>query len=369
MRRAYLQTFLLLLTSLVLLGTAIASYALFYNTCIPQKVVSKTVHLQFPPATSHPSASIAFAPLELARDQPYVVTLHLVLPPSPPNLAQGNFNCELLVKAAGGRRVLSERRPALMTYASPLARTLRTLVASPLLVAGWAREQEALAVVLAEAAVFSDEPHEARVDIDARIAIYHARLEFSARLSGLRWLMYHWRLPTALAMIGLFWGTELVYAALVWYWVSSWLGMGGDEEVQVKKEDDGGDKDAGEDGGRDGEGGDGEEREQVRMQPVGRFGYTDVQRTFPTSSRAPPLVPGYPSPESTERGWGGEGIWTPNSGEESRAGDDEGDDYNEEYERLAEAGAITAAADSGLGTTTLSESTGRDTGGSRRRRG
>ena len=355
----------------MLLGTAVASYALFYNACIPQKVVSKPVHLLFPPVEPHPTARIAFAPLELARDQHYMVTLHLALPPSPPNLAQGNFNCRLVVTSDGGRQVLSERRPALLTYASPLVRTLKTLMASPLLVAGWVREQEDLTVVLAEAAVFSHEPRAGRVEIDARIAVYNARLEFSARLSGLRWLMYHWRLPTALALIGLFWGTELVYAALVWYWVSSWLGARGAEGVQVEGEGEGGDGGAGEDGDTDG---------QDEAPPsVGKW-YADVQRAFPTSSRAPPLVPGYPSPEGTpvpDRSWGGQSDWTPNSEEESRVGDDEGDDYNEEYERLVEAGGITAAAaaaaaaaavDSGLGTTTLSEATGRDTGGTRRRR-
>ena len=209
--------------------------------------------------------------------------------------------------------------------------------------------------------MFVGEPRSAAVQIDAGVDVYEVHVEFLARLGGVRWMMYRWRIVSFLVFTGLFWGTEMVWALGMWWWVSAWLGSGGKEEKLVEEEEE--EEEEGE--------GDGEDRGEGRREEEGEvLHFDDVQRTFPTPLGRPPLRPSYLTPETTPAPEG-EGDWTPDSGE-SRVGDDEEEDYNEEYERLVEAGT-SRITDSGLGTT-MSESAGRGTGrersqsGSHRRR-
>ncbi|KAF8245312.1 hypothetical protein K440DRAFT_416784 [Wilcoxina mikolae CBS 423.85] len=348
-RLFYLQTLLLLTTSALLLLIATSAYIIFYNTYIPPLGISKPLFFHYSPPLP-PSASTTFSPGDLVTNQKYTITLHLTLPSSPRNIDHGNFNCHVSISTPSGGRLMEARRPGIMTYTSPLLATLKTLFASPLLVTGVTRQEERLRIVIAEPVEFEGEPGGVRVSIDDGIAVYEARLEFVARFEGLRWVMYQWRGVSFVVFTGVFWGVEMVWAVGVWYWVSGWLRRKKEGEEEEEEEEEEGRQEEGE---GEGEG----------EQPL-RFG--DVQRTFPTPSGRPPLRPSYPTPETTPAPEGED--WTPESGE-SRVGDDEEEDYNEEYERLVEAGT-SRITDSGLGTT-MSESTGRNRSqsGTRRRRG
>ncbi|KAI5858519.1 putative adipose-regulatory protein-domain-containing protein [Tricharina praecox] len=328
-RRAYLQTILLFTASITLLFIAVFSYLLFYASYVPSIGIVRPMYFSYAP-TEHPTASVSFSSGELIPEQPYKITLHMTLPASPRNVEVGNFDVDLSLHSTGGV-LLHTRRPGILTYRTPLLTTLRTLAFSPLLVAGLVRQEETLRIALAEAAVWTREPTTATVLLNERINVYEARLEFVASLQGLRWAMYYWPVTTFVVFVGLFWAVEVVAAGVGWWLVSGLLGT-----VPVGEVKDVAEKEEGEE--------EDEEEEGEQMLVV-----EDTQRTFPRVGGAPP----YPTPESTPAPAGPEGDESGGSQE----GDDE-DGFSED-ERVA---------DSGLGTTTLSESTAREGAESVRRR-
>lgn len=84
------------------------------------------------------------------------------------------------------------RRPAIMTYASPLVDVARRAARMPLYVVGWYRESETLEVPMMEHLEFAkgvqNLPQSLRLEIqsDLKMQVYTARVEFRARLTGLR---------------------------------------------------------------------------------------------------------------------------------------------------------------------------------------
>jgi hypothetical protein len=268
-------------------------------------------------------ATVYFPTSELAPKQTYTITLHLQLPTSPPNIDHGAFNVELYMfshpgpismrapyffstntSEAQSRLLLLSRRPGALTWRSPLLSTLETLFQAPLLLTGLSRQEETVRIPLCEAATFSTSPRSAAVEVDPGLTIYQGTLEFSAKLAGLRWVMYHWWLPSFVVGTLGFWAVEMAAMVAVWWWVVGWLRVETEET---------------------------EEREESQELPEveQELKFDDVQRTFPTQRL------GYPTPE-------------PGEGEV-------GDDEESEVEVLR---------DSGLGT----ETTGRERRGSAIRR-
>jgi hypothetical protein len=90
-------------------------------------------------------------------------------------------------------KISQSRRPAILTYTSPLVDLARRLVRLPLYVLGWRREAETLEVSMMEKMEFArgarNRPQSLRLEIhsDRKMQIYSARVEFRARLTGLRW--------------------------------------------------------------------------------------------------------------------------------------------------------------------------------------
>jgi len=348
-RRVYLQTILLALTSLLLLFIAIVSYLIFYANYIPRIGVTKPVYLNYYYNSDgvKPSGVVNFPSQELITNQPYDVTLRLRLPTSPENLNRGNFMCFVYVfdtpspnlarrtpnyffahadaKEVSKRTLLWAFRPAIMTYSTPLLRTMKTLITAPLLLTGLKKQEEVLKVVMAEATSFSAIPRSAVVEVDPNLAVYEAELEFVARFSGLRWFMYSWRLTSFVVLTGLFWGTAVLWALVAWYWVSAWLQERIEKEGVVVAEN---------------YGDNAEDTESTEDQEYGG--------QHAGGSRRSAMV--YPTPEATPAPEETPGDWTPTSGE-SRAGDDE-DDYEDADSGMVE---FRRAMGAGLGAT--SEST------------
>lgn len=142
------------------------------------------------------------APLgtELATLQPYDVTVQLEMPRTPSNLAAGNFMLDLSLfchrsisdKNASRELISRSRRPAIMTYASPIVDTASKLTYLPLYLAGWRREAETLGVQMMEQIEFPrgwrNLPENLRIEIhsDEKMQVYNAKVEFRAIFTGLR---------------------------------------------------------------------------------------------------------------------------------------------------------------------------------------
>lgn len=141
---------------------------------------------------------------DLAPLQPYDVSVSLHLPRTPSNLAAGNFMLDLALLAPSQKSpsgdssnasvsvIAQSRRPAILTYASPLVDTTQRLFRMPLYLAGWQREAETLEVGMMEDVEFArgwrNLPASARLEIQSRevMQVYKAVVKFKARFSGLR---------------------------------------------------------------------------------------------------------------------------------------------------------------------------------------
>lgn len=142
------------------------------------------------------------APLgtELATLQPYDVTVQLEMPRTPSNLAAGNFMLDLSLfshrsisaKNTSRELIARSRRPAILTYASPIVDTASKVTYMPLYLTGWRREAETLEVQMMEQIEFPrgwrNLPENLRVEIhsDEKMQIYNAKVEFRATFTGLR---------------------------------------------------------------------------------------------------------------------------------------------------------------------------------------
>lgn len=219
------------------------------------------------------------------------------MPKSPANLERGNFmislhllepKVDMWLEASaqqyasrhedfGEHKVLfSSRRPVLLQYVDPMVS-----VVSRVLFLFWNMlfpnsSTISLRVVLAEHVLFpkgSAVPHAAYIEVEAgqTVQVYHASLILTAQLRGLRWLMFHYRLPTFLAFTFFFWVSEILFMAVAW---AIWTTVFGSSEH--------GDKGKylegpGPHGGRD------------NQDSEGKGEDSDSPTTFPTYGRQPPL--------------------------------------------------------------------------------
>ncbi|KAI5788460.1 putative adipose-regulatory protein-domain-containing protein [Geopyxis carbonaria] len=336
-RRLYLHTLLLTLASLALFLLSALSYTLFYNLYIPPLSSTHAVHFQFPHAAPPPSTFLPQTPpppphasildlRALVPRQPYAATLHLTLPASPRNVARENFMARLAVQSSAGATLLDTARPGIVPYTSPLLQTLSTLATAPLLLTGLKREEHRLRIVLAERAVFPQQPVSAVVEIGAGVAVYSARLVFEAELEGLRWWMWRWRTVAAVAGVGVVWA-----AACFWMGVGWWFVGGRIAGVVVEEEGSEGE----EEGSYIGEGEEGDRLEEGAREVRGR-------RRWPYT---PEPTPGAES-------------YTPDDSSEGTALADDED----------EGSSVVGELDSGLGTTSEGVSSGRSREAAARRR-
>ncbi|BAE57724.1 unnamed protein product [Aspergillus oryzae RIB40] len=177
---------------------------------------------------------------ELVSLQPYDINVEIELPRTPSNLAAGNFMLDLTLLSHPSTSALTgtnsstypisrSRRPAMLTYASPLVDTASKLSLMPFYVFGWSREAEKLVVPMMERVEFArgrrNLPESLRLEIHSKeeMQIYKATVEFRARFTGLRWMMYNWKITSFFIFSSLFWS------------ISS-LSSTGTREPEVKEE-------------------------------------------------------------------------------------------------------------------------------------
>ena len=158
----------------------------------------------------HPygTASLSSA---LTSLQAYDVTLYLHLPRTRNNVEVGNFMLDLsllsppmtsptsdarlssLIPLNNHTQVLARsRRPAILTYASPIIDTANTLSGLLWYLIGWKKESEVLEVSMFEGVEFTkgwkNIPQEVKVMVEAdkKMQFYEMGIKIVARFSGLR---------------------------------------------------------------------------------------------------------------------------------------------------------------------------------------
>jgi seipin len=227
------------------------------------------------------------------------------------------------------------RRPVLLTYRSWGLEHVHRLLRLPLYLLGWHTESELVEVGMMESVVFQSGfrniPSSLRLELRSRLPleVYSASVRISARLEGIRWLMYRYWFSSAVVGILAFWGMEM--GVLLFTWAAFTLVFGGsgttptdtkNEDARVKEEEDG---------------------EEEPDTP-----FSNTSRTFPTLPSQQPLS--YSSPTPKEEPQSPPNLEDIPTREEQEA-DDEDDDYVLEEPLLPRnverEGVFT---DSGLGT-------------------
>ncbi|KAJ6093122.1 hypothetical protein N7486_008411 [Penicillium sp. IBT 16267x] len=229
--RIYLNTLLFIGATLLLLGISGIAYGIFYLRFIPTVGVDREVHLQFGDANPWGTASLD---PEFVSSQPYDVAVALDMPRTPSNLEVGNFMIDLTLFSPQASSLLptstsslnpisQSRRPAILTYSSPMVDVARRMARLPLYVIGWCREAETLEVPMMEKLEFArgarNLPQSLRLEIqgDGKLQIYSARVEFRARFTGLRWFMYRWKFTSFVIFSSMFWTVSVASASLTWF--------------------------------------------------------------------------------------------------------------------------------------------------------
>ena len=216
----------------------------------------------------HPFALTDLRSLGLKTGQEYDVSVVLSLPQTPSNQAVGNFMVEIAMAASsvnsasaaiaaaerlppanprdflesGGKRVLfAAARPALMTYTDPLIAQATRLTLLPLhFFAPEAASRSRLIVPMAESLSFSGPGGpsavlpavlylELRTNGLQELQTYGAEVVFAARLSGLRWLMYHHRIFSFLLLTTTWWLVEVMFMMAVFVVLGLVFGGNSDE--------------------------------------------------------------------------------------------------------------------------------------------
>ncbi|KAJ4152707.1 hypothetical protein NW754_004505 [Fusarium falciforme] len=213
-QRAFVNSVLLVSGAVILLCTAAIASALFFQNFLPHEVVTMPVHLQYGSGVNpYGIASLELPPMK--SQQEYDVSLSLTMPRSNPNVERGNFmislhmldskaDFELQAKAGqhaaehggfGTTNVLfSSRRPALFPYVDPFVSLASRVLFLAYHLFAPGSSSSTMMIPLAERVWFSKGsmiPKSAYIEVEAgqTIQIYHAALQLTAQLRGLRWLM------------------------------------------------------------------------------------------------------------------------------------------------------------------------------------
>ncbi|KAF9971381.1 hypothetical protein BGZ73_005710 [Actinomortierella ambigua] len=236
LHRKLIKAFLAFLALLMLIGFAVAAYVSFYWFYIPQRGHVAPVYLNYerPSMTewNPPSAVVDFTQgrknIQVLRsDQAYDISVRLHVPTSERNVALGNFMVSVTLLREDGEVIANSSRPSILTYQSHPLRLMKTAWKAVPLVLDWSKEDQLLNVPLIEHYVekASNPVARAIVSVSAHeLHIYSTSIHIDAHFSGLRYFMYYYKVPTALAFISVFIFWEIVFSVVTWQLLAAWFG-------------------------------------------------------------------------------------------------------------------------------------------------
>lgn len=213
---------IVIISGIFIVWLSVFLYTAFYYAYMPSMSYVRPVNLQFKSCNeqkgicSFPSAHVQLTNKQqlLMVGQPYKVNLHLEMPESPANKELGMFMVCAQLHSRERFLVKHACRSAMLHYRSTLLHALTTFTFSPMMLFGATEEKQN--VVLELFGNFEeDQSHPVTIiyiEIQSRhIEFYSATIMINAHLSGLRYLMFHW--PILSAIVGI--GTNLFFMALM----------------------------------------------------------------------------------------------------------------------------------------------------------
>ncbi|XP_076759994.1 lipid droplet biogenesis associated protein seipin [Xylocopa sonorina] len=213
---------IIIISGILIIWLSVFLYTAFYYAYVPSISYVRPVHLFFKPCNeqkgicSFPSAYVQLTSKQqlLMVGQPYKVNLHLEMPESPANKELGMFMVCAELRSRDRTLVENTCKSTMLHYRSTLLHTLTTLTFSPMMIFGTTEEKQNIVLELF-GNFEDDQSHPVTmiyIEIQSRhIEFYSASVTINAQLSGLRYLMFHW--PILSAIVGVC--TNLFFIALV----------------------------------------------------------------------------------------------------------------------------------------------------------
>ncbi|CAG0914701.1 unnamed protein product [Notodromas monacha] len=240
----------------VMVWMSVFMYGVFYYVYMPDVSHMRPVDFKFKPCgekpglCTYPSAYVEltrrFSDQLLARGQPYRVVLSLDVPESHVNQNLGMFMVHISMLNKAGEAVVKSDRSAMLRYRSGLLRAIYTFCYAPMLVTGSWEEKQTVDIELVPN--FNENAHDptvaAYIELQTRfIEIYSASLHIHAHFHGLRFLMYHYPVLSAVCGVSMNMAFLLLLAAFSWHhWFltpffhqQSVVRIGFDDEVFARK--------------------------------------------------------------------------------------------------------------------------------------
>ncbi|XP_058654832.1 BSCL2 lipid droplet biogenesis associated, seipin, like isoform X1 [Onychostoma macrolepis] len=213
-RQKLLEMAILICVILLVFWVALFLYGSFYYSFMPTANFITPVYFFYSrtdcPSPHHSMCSFPVANVSLLKNgkhqvmtygQPYQITLELQMPESLANQELGMFLVKMTPYSKDGQIVDISTRSAMLHYRSSLLQALGTVVFSPMLLTGASEQKQSVIVELYSE--FKDDSYNptvgAIIEIHSqRIQIYRAHLYIFAHFTGIRYLLYHFPLISAL---------------------------------------------------------------------------------------------------------------------------------------------------------------------------
>jgi seipin len=152
-----------------------------------------------------------------------MLSLSLLRPTYKPTLPVSSTSIIKRTNTVSPEEVLFySRRPAILTYTSRFVSLSERLLSLPLYILRLRQESEVLHIPMTESQSFSkgwkNVPGFVMLELQAgqEVQVYDARVLFTARFGGIRWLMYNHRILSFLIFTSAFWFSEILFTLLGW---------------------------------------------------------------------------------------------------------------------------------------------------------
>lgn len=212
-RQKLLEMAIMICVILLVFWVALFLYGSFYYSFMPTANYITPVYFAYRTDCStphHAMCSFPVANISLLKNgkheimtygQPYQITLELEMPESPANQQLGMFLVKMSPYSKAGQILDISARSAMLHYRSSLLRALDTMMFSPMLLSGVSEQKQSVMVELYSE--FRDNSYKpivgAAIEIHSQhIQIYRANLFIFAHFTGIRYLLYHFPLMSAL---------------------------------------------------------------------------------------------------------------------------------------------------------------------------
>ncbi|KAF6726594.1 Seipin [Oryzias melastigma] len=185
---------------LLLLSIAAFLYGSFYYSYMPTAAFSTPVHYYY--------RSV------LTFGQVYQISLQLEMPDSPVNQQLGMFMIKTTCFSQDGGQVAASARSGMLRYRSDLLKTLGTLLFLPAFLTGAAEQKQMVEVELFSE--YTDDPYAPSVTavieiLSDKVQIYSSHLYIHAHFTGIRYLLFHF--PILSALVGV--STNFIFLSLI----------------------------------------------------------------------------------------------------------------------------------------------------------